>query len=117
MTTSRRSLYTAALVATSFLSSQAIHAAIIHVPTSTHAMLADSKDSKPVQFSLRNACSSTLELKAGDQTITVEAGKTVKVKIPAGTKVITTTATGHSEAGSVVVEVSSALNGATVAIS
>jgi hypothetical protein len=113
MTTSRRSLYIAALVATSFLSSQAINAAIIHVPTPTHAMLGDSK---PVQFSLRNACSSTIELKAGDQTITVEAGKTVKVKIPAGTKVITTTATGHSEAGSVVVEVSTSLSGATVAI-
>ena len=116
MITSRRSLYIAALVATSLLSSQAIHAAVIHVPTTTHAMYGSS-NSKPVQFSLRNDCSSTVELKAGDQTITVEAGKTVKVKVPAGTKIITTNATGHSEAGSLVVEVSSALSGATVAIS
>jgi hypothetical protein len=116
MTPSRRSLYIAALVATSFLSSQAIHAAVIHVPTPTHAMYGSS-NSKPVQFSLRNDCTSTVELKAGDQTITVEPGKTVKVKIPAGTKVITTSATGHSEAGSLVVEVSSSLSGATVAIS
>ncbi len=76
-----------------------------------------SRDSKPVQFSVRNDCSSTLELKAGDQTITVEAGKTVKVKIPAGTKLITTKPTTHSEAGSVVVEVTDSLSGATVAIS
>jgi methionine-rich copper-binding protein CopC len=114
MTTSRRSLYIAALVATTFLSSQAIHAAVIHVPTPTHAMFGNSK---PVQFSLRNDCNTTVELKAGDQTFTVEAGKTLKVKVPAGTKIITTNATGHSEAGSLVVEVSSALNGATVAIS
>ena len=82
MTTSRRSLFIAALVATSLLSSQAVHAAIIHVPTPRTPC---SRESKPVQFSLRNDCGSTLELKAGDQTITVEAGKTVKVKIPAGT--------------------------------
>jgi methionine-rich copper-binding protein CopC len=114
MTTSRNSLFIAALVATSLFSSQVVNAAVIHVPNPMHAMFGTSK---PVQFSLRNDCSSTLELKAGDQTITVEAGKTVKVKIPAGTKVITTTATGHSEAGSVVVEVSDSLSGATVAIS
>jgi hypothetical protein len=116
MTTSRRSLFIAALVATSFLSSQAIHAAVIHVPTPTHAIYGSST-SKPVQFTLRNDCNSTVELKAGDQTFTVEAGKTLKVKVPAGTKIITTNATGHSEAGSLVVEVSPALSGATVAIS
>lgn len=116
MTTSRRSLYIAALVATSLISSQAIHAAIIHAPTPTHAMLSDSKPGtpKPIHFTLRNDCGSTLELKAGDQTITVEVGKTVKVKILAGTKLITTKATEHNEAGTVIVEVSSALNGATV---
>jgi hypothetical protein len=113
MTTSRRSLYVAVLVAASFLSSQAIHAAIIHAPIPTHAMLGNSK---PIEFSLRNDCGSKLELKAGDQTITVEAGKTVKVKLLAGTKIITTTPTAHSEAGSVVVEVNSSLSGATVAI-
>jgi hypothetical protein len=114
MTTPRRSLFVAALVATSLFSSQVVHAAVIHVPNPTHAMFADSK---LVQFSVRNDCNSTVELKAGDQTITVEAGKTVKVKIPAGTKVITTKPTAHSEAGSVVVEVNSSLSGATVAIS
>ena len=116
MTTSPRSLYIAALVATSFLSSQAIHAAVIHVPMPTHAIYGAS-NSKPVQFTLRNDCNATVELKAGDQTFTVEAGKTLKVKVPAGTKIITTNATGHSEAGSLVVEVSTALSGATVAIS
>jgi hypothetical protein len=116
MTTSRHSLFIAALVATSFLSSQAVNAAVIHGPNPTHAMFSNS-NAKTVQFSLRNDCTGTVELKAGDQTITVEAGKTVKVKIPAGTKIITTTATGHSEAGTVVVEVSSSLSGATVAIS
>jgi hypothetical protein len=114
MTTSRHSLFIAALVATSFLSSQAINAAVIHVPNPTHAMFANSK---PVQFSVRNDCNSTLELKAGDQIITVEAGKTVKVKILAGTKLITTKPTTHSEAGAVVVEVTDSLSGATVAIS
>jgi hypothetical protein len=114
MTTPRRSLFVAALVATSLFSSQVVNAAVIHVPNPTHAMLGNTK---PVQFSLRNDCSSTVELKAGDQTITVEPGKTVKVKIPAGTKLITTKPTEHSEAGSVVVEVSNSLNGATVSIS
>lgn len=116
MITPRRSLFVAALVATSLFSSQVVHAAVIHVPNPTHAMFANS-NSKPVQFSVRNDCSSTLELKAGDQTITVEAGQTVKVKIPAGTKLITTKPTTHSEAGSVVVEVTDSLNGATVAVS
>lgn len=114
MTTPRRSLFIAALVATSLFSSQVVHSAVIHVPNPTHAMFGNSK---PVQFSVRNDCSSTLELKAGDQTITVEAGKTVKVKIPAGTKLITTKPTAHSEAGAVVVEVTDSLSGATVAIS
>lgn len=114
MTTSRHSLIIAALVATSFLSSQAMNAAVIHGPNPTHAMFGTAKT---VQFSVRNDCTDTVELKAGDQTITVAAGKTVKVKIPAGTKIITTTATGHSEAGTVVVEVSDSLSGATVAIS
>jgi hypothetical protein len=116
MTTSRSSLFIAALVATSFVSSQALNAAVIHVPATTHAMYGSS-DSKPIQFSLRNDCDSTVELKAGDQTFTVEAGKTLKVAVPTGTKIITTSATGHSAAGSTVVEVSKSLSGATVAIS
>jgi hypothetical protein len=46
----------------------------------------------------------------------VEAGKTLALHLPVGTKVIANTATPNLSAGSLIAEVATYLNGATLAI-
>ena len=106
----RRSLVAVSMVAISALSVPALHASIFHP---VRAMFAKSQI---VQFSLRNDSSTDIQLRAGDGSMTVAAGKTLSVKLAAGTRIITGSDTAAHKAGDLVVEVSPALSGATISI-
>jgi hypothetical protein len=110
----RRTLLATSMVAVCTLSSPALHAAPAGVLHPAHAFFGKAKN---VQLSLRNATSSAIELRAGDTVMKLEAGKTVRVSLPAGTRVTTNTATAAHPAGDLLFEVSSSLSGATIAIS
>jgi hypothetical protein len=70
--------------------------------------------SKTVKFELRNTSASSMELRAGEKIITLEAGKTVTVKLPLGTRILTNAATDKHPAGTLIVEVNSSLDGVTI---
>src|SRR5450756_2572034 len=106
-----RSLVVASMVAVVTFSSPAANAS---VSSPIHAMFANAK---AVQISLRNDSSVPMELRAGDQVMKIEAGKSMTVKLPAGTRIVTNTDTGKHKAGDLIVEVSTSLSGATIAIS
>lgn len=106
----RRSLIALSMVAVCALSAPASHASIFHP---VHASLMKAAT---VKFSLRNDSSSDIQLRAGDDTMTLVSGKTLNLKLPVGTRITAAADTSAHKAGELVVEVASSLNGATVAI-
>lgn len=108
----RRNLFAIATIAASLIVSPAIYAATsIHAPVS--AMFGKTK---MVKLTLVNDSGTSMQIKAGDDIITLETGKPVTVKLPPGSRVIANTATPIHQAGSLIAEVSDSLNGATVHI-
>ena len=112
MNLARRSLAVVSMVAVSALSAPALQASIFHP---VHAMFAKSK-AQTVQFSLRNDSTSDIQLRAGDDSMTVAAGKKLSVKLAAGTRIVTGSDTATRKAGELIVEVSPSLSGATISI-
>jgi len=96
------------------LAPSAAFASTINVTPSMHAFFGDKV--KTIHFNVRNASGASIELKAGDQTMTVAAGQTMNFKLPTGTRVINTNKTEKREAGAVICEVSSALKDSTVVL-
>ncbi len=94
------------------LSSQAVFASSVrNVPV--HAMFAKTST---VHLNLHNISDAVVELKVGDQVITIAAGKTISVNVPPGTRIVTNTATKLHPAGELVFEAASDFNNATVSI-
>jgi hypothetical protein len=109
----RRNVVTAMVLAASIFTTGAVYAAPASVHSPVHAMLGNQK---LVSFNLHNATTEPLKVKAGDQEMTLSPGSVTKVKLPAGTKIVTEEATAKYEVGSVLATVSSELKDATVTL-
>ena len=109
----RRSLFALTLVVASGFASEAVYAAPASFASPVHAMFAKSK---LVKFSVRNDGAAPLTLKVGDETVTLDAGKTKDLELPVGTRIMRQDATATQQAGSLVTEVSKQLSGATIAL-
>jgi len=83
----------------------------MHSPV--HAMFAKSKT---VNLALRNDSGSPLELKVGDKVMSLDAGKTVALKLPEGTRIVVNAAAPKHPAGELIAEASTDLDDTTVAI-
>jgi hypothetical protein len=79
--------------------------------TPTNAMFAKTKT---IHFKLLNDSSSAMEFKVGDSVVKLDAGKSLMVNLPIGARVLCSSATPLHESGSVIAEVTDALNGAIV---
>jgi hypothetical protein len=102
------------MVAVFTLVAPTLHASSLNILPSAHAFFGNPKT---VKLTLRNDTGAPLEIRAGEAVMTIAAGKTMTVSLPAGTRITTNTATKSHVAGDLLVEVSSSLSGATVAIS
>ena len=71
---------------------------------------------KMVKFSLRNDTGAPVKLKAGTDSMTVENGKVLELKLAEGTQVTLEEATATQPAGTVVAQVSTTLSGSTLVI-
>jgi hypothetical protein len=109
----RRSVVTAMVLAASIVLPGSAFAAPASVHSPVQAMLGNQK---LVSFSLHNATSEPLKVKAGDKEMTLNPGSVTTVKLPAGTKIVTQEATAKYEAGSVLAVVSPELKDATVTL-
>jgi hypothetical protein len=96
-----------------FSASTAMYARTGDTPSLTYVGFAKEKT---VKFSLRNDSATAMELKVGDNVMTIDAGKTVTLNLPVGTRILTNAATTTHQAGSVITEVSRVLNNSTVAV-
>ncbi|HMG03053.1 MAG TPA: hypothetical protein VK596_07960 [Edaphobacter sp.] len=100
------------VAASSLLASPAVYAA-----TSVHSpVLAMFGKTKTIKLTFLNDSGSPMEVKAGEEIIKLEAGKPTVVNLTPGTRVVSTTATSQREAGSLIAEVTSSLNGAIIHI-
>ena len=108
----RRHFIAVVTLAASLIASPAVYAATsIHSPVS--AMFGKPKT---VKLTLVNDSGTPMQVKAGDDVVTLETGKPVTLNLPVGARVVANTATPVHQAGSLIAEVSDALNGATVHI-
>ena len=104
-----------AVVAASLLATPAVYAAPASVSTSVHAMFAKTK-SATVKLSLRNDSGSAMEVKVGDKVMTLNPGKPVTLNLEVGTRIVANSNTPNHPAGSLIEEVISDHNGATIII-
>lgn len=113
----RTTLIASAVVATSLFLSQAAvssaYAATASVHGPIHAMFSKTKI---VSLSLRNDSGTPIELKVGEDVMTLAIGKTVDLKLAVGTRILSTQQTPKHAANSLITQVSTDLNGATIAI-
>jgi hypothetical protein len=93
-----------------------LSATVYAAPTVSSHVYAMFAKSQTVKVSLRNDSGSPLELKVGDQVVSLDAGKTVALKLAIGTRIVVNAATSKHKAGEVLAEASSALDNATLAI-
>lgn len=90
------------LAAIFFAAVPASFAAVGSVHSPVHAYF---HGDKKIKFSLSNGTGAPLELKVGDQVMTLQPGQVTPLKLPVGTRVTTNTATEHHKVGDVIVEV------------
>lgn len=96
----------------------AVRTAVLAAPSlrADHASTTPAK-MKLIKFSIRNDSKTPLQLKAGDQQMTIAPGQTSAVKLPMGLQVTTVSDTAHLPSGAVLTTVSEALQGNTLAVS
>jgi hypothetical protein len=93
----------------------AVYAAPASISPPIHAMFSETK-LEMVKFSLRNDSGSSMEVKVGDEVMTLVPGKPVSLKLPVGTRIVAVTATEKSAAGSLIEQVMKEHSGATIVI-
>jgi len=109
----RRSLFIAPLAVACLFISQAVYASPLNLVGPTHAMFSRSKT---VKFSLHNASATSMDLRAGDTVMTLKAGETLSINLPAGTRIVTNVATNDHPAGTLVLQVATAFDGTIVTL-
>jgi len=108
-----RHLLVSSIAAFALTAAPAIYAAPLSISTPVHASYGKTK---MVQVSFRNDSGGPLELKIGDSIMKVEVGKTLNLHLAVGTRVLANTATPNLAQGSLIAEVDTFLNGATLSI-
>jgi hypothetical protein len=108
-----KSAVSATLLAAALVPAAAF-ASPIPINSSLHAFFGNKQ--KMVHFNLSNKSGAPLDLKVGDQPMTIAAGQTVKLSLAPGTRITTATPTEKREAGYVVCEVTAAIADATVTL-
>ena len=83
------------------------------VVSPVHAMFSKTKT---VKFSLRNDSGAPVKLKAGADSMTLEKGKVLELKLAEGTQVTLEEATPTQPAGTILAQVSTTLSGNTLVI-
>jgi hypothetical protein len=104
------------VVASMALAACVVSTPVLHASTSFASPVHAFYKAKTIQFSLRNDTGVSLSIHAGEAVMSIEPGKTMKVNLVPGTRVTNETVTPKHSAGELLVEVSDAISGATIAI-
>jgi hypothetical protein len=86
-------------------------------PANLHAPLnAMFAKEKTVKLSLRNGSSSSVEVKVGEELMTLAAGQAVNLNLPVGTRIVANADTSTVKAGALIAQVSKELSGAVITV-
>ena len=102
-----RTLLATTLISSTLFVAPAIHAASMSIHSPLHAMFAKEKT---VKFELRNDSKSSVELKVGENLMTLAAGKTLSLNLPVGTRIVANSGTPSHPAGTLIAQVTKQLN-------
>lgn len=102
----RHFLATAAVVCALFTSHAVYAASPANFRAPFNAMFAKGKT---VKLSLRNCSSSSVEVRVGEDLMTIAAGQTVSLNLPVGARIVANTNTSTVQAGTLITEVSKEL--------
>lgn len=105
-----RLLFAAALVA-ALPATHTAYAATTSFSPSIHAMFAKEKT---VKLSLRNTSSAPIDLRVGENLMTLAAGQSLSLTLPVGTRIVANSSTAAVQAGTLIAEVSKELSGAVL---
>jgi hypothetical protein len=106
---------TISVIAASLFAAPAIYAAPASISSPVHAMFTKTK-STTVKLNLRNDSGSAMEVKVGEKVMTLDPGKPVSLNLEVGTRIVANSATPNHAVGSLIEEVISEHNGATIII-
>jgi len=101
------------VLAAAMMTATAVHA---QPPAFSPAAERATLKNKMVSFSLRNDGDATIGVKAGDEELTLQPGKTLPVKLAEGTQLVATNTTPSYASGSLIVVVSSMLSDNTLVL-
>ncbi len=107
----RRMMCAISVTVASMFAAEAVYAAPATIPVPVHAMFSKTK---LVKFNLRNDSAVSMKVKAGESSMTIDAGKSVQVQLPVGTKVVADGDTTTHKSGDVLAQVSTSLSGVTI---
>ena len=108
-----RNLAITAAVVAAMITPHIVYASPVNLHTSLNAMFAKEKT---VKLSLRNGSTSSVEVKVGEELMTLTAGQAVNLNLPVGTRIVANTDTSTVKAGTLIAEVSKELSGAIVTV-
>jgi hypothetical protein len=111
-----RNLAITAAVVAAMITPHIVYASPVNLHTSVNAMFAKEKT---VKLSLRNGSNgsaSSVEVKVGEELMTLTAGQAVNLNLPVGTRIVANTDTSTVKAGTLIAEVSKELSGAVVTV-
>src|SRR5438309_12067431 len=106
-----RTLLAAAAVVVLLPSSHAALAASTSFHAPLHAMFAKEKS---VKLSLRNSSAAAIELKVGENLMTIAPGQSINVDLPVGTRIVANSSTSSIQSGTLIAQVSKELTGAVL---
>lgn len=108
-----RNLVAITLVAASLVASPVVFASPVVTLSSVHAMFGRGKSAKvkDVRLTLNNTTNADKKVYAGEKALTIAAGTSVTLDLPAGTRI-----TADDQAKTLIVEVVSRYNGSTITL-
>lgn len=110
---SRKFLLVNAAIVAGLFTSHIVYAAPASINVPFHAMFAKEKT---VKLSLRNGSSAPVEVRVGEQLMTLTAGQSVNLNVPVGTRIVVNSDTPAVKAGTLIAQVSKELSGSTVTL-
>jgi hypothetical protein len=108
-----RNLVILAAVVTALITPNVVNASPVNLHAPFNAMFAKEKT---IKLSLRNASTSPIEVKVGEELMTLTAGQAVNLNVPVGTRIVANTDTSTIKAGTLITQVSKELSGTVVTL-
>jgi hypothetical protein len=108
-----RNVLAVSIALVSLASSSKVYAAPAGVNVPVHAIFAKAQT---VKFSVRNDSKAAIELKVGEQVMTLAPGKKIELKLAIGATVLANASVGNYHAGDVLAQASKEMDDTVLAL-